>query len=748
MISKKYNVSIKDIQNRYKFKLFCYDATGTSIPEFNENAQRKLNEYNTNANAKLTEYNSNHTSKLQEYNDNAQDKIDEYDEHVQELNDEIEYLKDEVNDLSDNQLIAEEEGTEIYVTDAAKARIIFEMTKESSQVTTTGKNLFSLNDLSNVTVLNISRETINNSELKLNGTTNNAGNIIARSTTGVTLKPGTYTLSLMKKSGSVTPNGKACAFYLRNSNGSLIQGVAIDDFTSANKKSFTFTLSEDTEIFKEIYCNGEGYNFNNLILNFQIEEGSTATDYEPYTGGQPSPSPDYPQEVEVVEEYENLFDKDNANIINCLINGTTKVISNYNDAKTLYIPINGGLTYTIYKRVSQRFVVGSCSSIPSNNVTCSVAIQDNSSNKITITTNENDNYLAVFYYLNGVDTLTEQEILNSIMITEGASEHPYVPYGNNYVDVKVTGKNLFDKNNIIAGKYIDANGNFVNDNNNYIGDFIQINNDFSYYVSGGLGQGIRVAYYDIDKNFISRELFVSNKTISIVNNAKYVRLSSYNSNLDTLQLEKGSVATSYEPYQGSIVPIALNGNFIGGKDNNLDELIVDKFGKCYLLKKFFKYIITGNEIWQIHGSIPSWFYCDSLITGYVKNYLSNFILCNYFRQTQYNDVVTLEHGQFCYGNPTGSTVKRIVFKDTNYTTLNDFVSWLQTLYSNGNPVLLYYLLETPQLIDLNYTIDLKTFKGVSNITNSENANMKIRYVQDINSVISEMKNAILEIGGE
>ena len=33
----------------------------------------------------------------------------------------------------------------------------------------------------------------------------------------------------------------------------------------------------------------------------QIEEGSIATDYEPYTGGQPSPSPDYPQEINSIE---------------------------------------------------------------------------------------------------------------------------------------------------------------------------------------------------------------------------------------------------------------------------------------------------------------------------------------------------------------------------------------------------------------------------------------------------------------
>ena len=47
-----------------------------------------------------------------------------------------------------------------------------------------------------------------------------------------------------------------------------------------------------------------GYNY--LFINatkledIQVEKGSESTSYEPYTGGQPSPSPDYPQEIKSV----------------------------------------------------------------------------------------------------------------------------------------------------------------------------------------------------------------------------------------------------------------------------------------------------------------------------------------------------------------------------------------------------------------------------------------------------------------
>lgn len=68
----------------------------------------------------------------------------------------------------------------------------------------------------------------------------------------------------------------------------------------ANKVDFTFT---------ETVKKGKSGNFVirispsvtvNAIVYFQIEKGSEAHDFEPYVGGQPSPSPDYPQEIKSV----------------------------------------------------------------------------------------------------------------------------------------------------------------------------------------------------------------------------------------------------------------------------------------------------------------------------------------------------------------------------------------------------------------------------------------------------------------
>lgn len=64
----------------------------------------------------------------------------------------------------------------------------------------------------------------------------------------------------------------------------------------------------------------------NATATIQIEKGSTATSYEPYVGGQPSPSPDYPQEIKsVVNPTMKVCGKNllNATLQTTTVNGVT-----------------------------------------------------------------------------------------------------------------------------------------------------------------------------------------------------------------------------------------------------------------------------------------------------------------------------------------------------------------------------------------------------------------------------------------
>lgn len=78
--------------------------------------------------------------------------------------------------------------------------------------------------------------------------------------------------------------------------------------------------------------------------NIQLEAGSSATSFEPYTGGKPSPSPDYPQEVVGVKG-RNLIDRSKSTI-GIYINDAGEEVADTNSETTDYIPVEPGF-YTI-----------------------------------------------------------------------------------------------------------------------------------------------------------------------------------------------------------------------------------------------------------------------------------------------------------------------------------------------------------------------------------------------------------------
>lgn len=114
------------------------------------------------------------------------------------------------------------------------------------------------------------------------------------------------------------------------------------------------------------------------------------------------------------------------------------------------------------------------------------------------------------------------------------------------------GKNLFNKNvSIITGYYIDNNGSLVSAEGSwYQNVVIEVNSKTQYTISSTAAV-LRICFYDKDRKFISREATANTSvTFSTPENCKYVRLSGDNADTQaqSLQLEQGSKATSYEAY--------------------------------------------------------------------------------------------------------------------------------------------------------------------------------------------------------
>ena len=80
-----------------------------------------------------------------------------------------------------------------------------------------------------------------------------------------------------------------------------------------------------------------------------IEKGSTATDYEPYVGGIPSPNPEYPQEIKSVVNPtvkvcgSNIYDYENADETNTVLNTNGKENVAIGYITSDYIPVLDGI---------------------------------------------------------------------------------------------------------------------------------------------------------------------------------------------------------------------------------------------------------------------------------------------------------------------------------------------------------------------------------------------------------------------
>ena len=140
------------------------------------------------------------------------------------------------------------------------------------------------------------------------------------------------------------------------------------NLTRAGRASAKITFTSDVKhvvLYAGQNANGSA-NDTATFADIQLEKGSTATAYEPYTGGKPSPSQEYPQEIknsgkwnEETQKYEvdvkvtgkNLFDM-NKFIDTCNFTKNedgTFIIDKYVERYDCFIPANTILSIEVLK---------------------------------------------------------------------------------------------------------------------------------------------------------------------------------------------------------------------------------------------------------------------------------------------------------------------------------------------------------------------------------------------------------------
>ena len=275
-----------------------------------------------------------------------------------------------------------------------------------------------------------------NQNVYLNNASNQCGIASDNSGLYIEVNGGNYTIST---TATQTRYRVACSDVIPPSIGSTTA------YNGQNKDGTSNSITIDTTGHKYLIVNATD------LTSIQIEKGSTATTYEPYQ------EQTYPlnlgsmelckignyQDLILESTGKNLFDKDNANTLNAYFS-TQKTISSNANTKTLYITCKPNTTYTISKIASERFRVLTTEVLPAIGTTGIDYSENETGTSITITTSSNANYLCVFYYHSSYDTITEQQILNSIQIEENSSKTDYEPYGEVWYKKGYIGKVVLD----------------------------------------------------------------------------------------------------------------------------------------------------------------------------------------------------------------------------------------------------------------------------------------------------------------
>lgn len=210
--------------------------------------------------------------------------------------DAISVLKEDLSNLSSSKIskfYATNNG-ENHLADSDDGKIADMMVYgKSEQKSTMGKNLLKLSEANAQGNANGLSATMNaDGSISVTGASTSTWSNIIKINNECHTDNATYTFSVDKNSGIII--------------GLKLGRTKLDDANyqthriMQNQLSCTFETGASNEycsLFLEGLTVGKSYNFTIYPM---LELGTEATAYEPYTGGQPSPSPDYPQEIKSV----------------------------------------------------------------------------------------------------------------------------------------------------------------------------------------------------------------------------------------------------------------------------------------------------------------------------------------------------------------------------------------------------------------------------------------------------------------
>ena len=698
-----------DTNATQKTNTFNTNATSKTT-DFNTNAASKKSDYDTNATSKLEAYNTNATEKTEAFDQNAEDKTAEFDEHVQELEEAIPLLQQETQDLlnASYKIYTETPAESVTLNKTSKNRFVkFGVAGNKYQTTYNGYQLI------HQPSQNVSSEAVGLTyESNIDGTYRIYGTATANRQLMVTIEDGilravssTYYSSLIAGDYTLkveTISGSGSGFVVRNSTTQITESYALEQH---------FTLAEDSSsinIYKFI-TNGTEIDWT---FKIQLEKGTTAHEWEPYVGEEPSPNPTYKQDIHAVGDNINLFDKD--------LFGEFKT----NEISTLELILKPNTTYIMSSNLpySTSNVANLFFKLPSESYGTSTNGVTTGQTR-TVTT-DSTGIVNVGYRNNG--GTIQGDLKNDFwyQIEEGTIATTYRPYGMGVVNIDTCNGNLFDSDNFnLVHLYLESGVLVSASAASSI--YIHCKPNTNYIVKkSNAGTNTRFTTFFTDKipqagDSVLDRYFNPSGSKSVVTSpegARYLGVFFATSNttptvqeiMDTIQIIEGTADRDYIKGESQTFNMPCQKPMVDESDYFDWDNELEVHNRNIV-------ILDGTEEWVIATSVTSGttrFYTEDF-TNVMKTGGGNtqFVFSNAFQSLtwvqMYSSDTTTKNGISNYNNNTSPKSRIVIRIDSSIaSTVEELKTWLAQQNTNGTPIQVEYILEQQE--ELPFTSSQKT----------------------------------------
>lgn len=323
----EYTQKVTDFNNNYNTKTASLD---TKINEIQTKADEVVETSTEQLKENIAESKNDAIKQIQSEGQSYQDQINEL-QKSEALQDEVlDKLNEEVDLKVTQPYLNNNDSTHITSSDNGLISNLV-IKGNTLQNSTTGKNLLDFNNLSTITMYGITLTNNGDGSFSAKGQSTSTFNIESNN---FRVEEGDYKLiDYMKgKYPTSEPNASRLQIYSSADN----SGLATLNGYSSEQVATGHLIGSDYYRFR--FIASETYDLTYKPMFYQDGDGT----YEPYTGGQPSPNPDYPQEVKGVSEIsgkivgKNLFDinkiKEISNAIKRNDDGSLTITSTFADS--------------------------------------------------------------------------------------------------------------------------------------------------------------------------------------------------------------------------------------------------------------------------------------------------------------------------------------------------------------------------------------------------------------------------------